>query len=186
LSNIERPTPERLAKAEGQFEDFISSEDKLTMRMLDKSMLNRMLGRETIDGDQYNAGLKYYKDWYLGGFAASGVVDPSRPFVDGGDPTAGQALRVDHANRFGKAHIAIGRVLASIVGDAILHEKPMDELCAKYARSSNRETARAQVHERVCTGLDALALYYFGPRGARAHYYRGDVSTDRPDLRETP
>jgi hypothetical protein len=179
-----KPTPERLLKAGDDVEDFVSDDDKLTRRMLDGSLLNKMLSRDTIDGEQYNAGVKYYKDWYLGGFAASGVVDPSKPFVDGGDPTAGQATRIYHANRFGKAAIAIGRVLASVVGDAILHEQRIDFLAQRYSKSTDRDRSRADVYQGIRLGLDALALYYFGPRRSRSHYHRGEDSTNRHDLRE--
>jgi hypothetical protein len=178
------PTSERLAKAGDDVEDFISSDDHLTRRMLDGSILDRLWSRQTIDGDQYNAGVKYYKDWYLGGFAASGVVDATKPYVDGGDPMAGQTVRLHHANRFGKAAIAIGRVLSSIVGDAVLHEQPMDFLCHRYSKSTDRDRARADVITVMKLGLDALALHYFGPRGRRSHYHREDEATNRPDLRE--
>ena len=107
---IATATPERLAKAGADIEDFIADTGARTKRMLDGSVLDMLASRRSISGDQYAAGCRLYADWYHAGLASSGVIDPARVVVDGGQSAGANDRILDAAGRFKKALLAVGKV----------------------------------------------------------------------------
>jgi len=177
----DEPTKERLRKAGEAFEDFITDTGARTKRMLDGSVLDKLVSRRSITGDQYTAGAQLYKDWYLAGFASSGVIDPGAVVVDGGKADMVNDRTLDAAGRFAKAILAIGKVHSHPLINIILLEEPMVQYGWKRHGYKNDDYAKLAAIVDLRSALTALDLYYYGhkkTKGGSSHAadYRPSIS----------
>ena len=165
------PTPERLAKAGDQVEAFSPGENvhHAAIRMLDGHPLERLATRGVITGDQYHAGTRFYADWYYSGLAASGVIDPSREVVDGGQTIRESDRKLAAMTSYKRAVQAIGMIHSTVVTDLVLLEQPVEAWGRKWFGQKAAKLAKAQAHAALIMALQALDHHYYGQRRNRAH-----------------
>jgi hypothetical protein len=174
----ELPTPERITQANGSHHPEKTDEGRTRFRFTDNDILEHLQSRSIITGEQYACGKRFYNDWYQSGLAASGVVDPGRVVVDGGNAAPVQIRQMDAAHRWVKACKAVGVVLCHPLTDMVLLETTATVYALRYLRKRDPETARLTAYTLLGAALDALVLYYLGPRHSRSHYHRGE----RPEI----
>lgn len=164
------PTPERLRMAGEAVEAFKPEENEnwRAIRLLDNHVLEFLRKRESITGDQYSAGNQFFSDWYYGGMANSGVIDPGRVIVDGGliEPAGDRKLFA--LGRWTKAVQAIGKVHSTTLIDLVLTEQPLHQWGARRFGQANRGRARAAAITALVLALEQLDLHYHGPRRTKA------------------
>lgn len=176
------PTPERLAKA-GEDVDEITpdrSENLRVVRMLDGNVLDRLLTRGVINGDQYSAGVKFYQDWYKSGLAASGVVDPGRVIVDGGLREHFSDHKMEAAGRLSQAILGIGRVHSLVLIDVLLLEKSLEEYGRRRYGSTSPKIAKRDATVALIDALTSLDYHYYGVRQAKTR--SSHVEGYRPEI----
>lgn len=181
----EMPTPERAAKAGDMASPHKTDEGRTTVRFTDGDIVEYMQTRGLINGDQYTCGKRFYADWYLSGLAASGVVDPGRVIVDGGNPEPGIVRRMEFAQRWAVACKAIGPVHCHSLTDLVLLDVPATTYALKHCGARDPKDARLVSYTILRLALDALVLHYMGPRHMRKCYHRAETPTSLPELRET-
>lgn len=179
------PTPERLRMAGDAVEAYTAEENEnwRSIRLLDNHPLEYLRNRECITGDQYSAGQQFYSDWYFGGLAASGVIDPGRIIVDGGQTEAASDRRLFALGRWQKAIREIGLVHSTTLTDLLLTEQKLHEWGARRFGQANRERARQAAITALVLALEQLDIHYHGPRRnrtrtAHAEGYRPTVLAD--------
>jgi len=176
------PTPERLRKAGENVEAFTPDENlhHRAIRLLDGHILARLAARSVITGDQHNAGSQYYSDWYHSGLAASGVIDPAKVIVDGGQRSHESDRKLSAMTRYKRAVIAIGFIHSTVLTDLVLLEKSIEEWSRKWFGQKSPKIAKAQGHAALVLALTALDHHYYGQRktGVRAAHMEGS----RPEI----
>lgn len=177
----EGPTPERLAKAGEDHERIvIEMEDggrkvsSTVQRMLDTSIIEKLYSYGAISLDQHSAGVELYQDWYRAGFANSGVIDPSKDFVDGGRADAMGDVVLDAAGRFAKALMAVGKLHSNALIDLVLLEKPLAEYGRKHYGYKNEKQAKLAATIRLKDALTSLDHHYHGQRKTRTRHAGAD------------
>lgn len=170
------PTPERLAKAGDQVEAFTAADSvhHQALRMLDGHPLERLASRGVITGDQYQAGTRFYGDWYYSGLAASGVIDPAREVVDGGLIMHESGRKLAAMTSYKRAVQAIGMIHSTVITDLVLLEQPVEEWGRKWFRQKAPKLAKAQAHAALILALQALDHHYYGERKTRPHVAHAD------------
>lgn len=183
------PTKERLRKARDEWERNIieigegeSKVSSLTYRMLDGSVLDNLASRKVITGDQYVAGVQLYQDWYLAGFASSGVIDPSKDVVDGGVVAGANDRVLDAAGRFAKALLAVGKVHSHPLINIILIEQPLNEYGLKRFAIKDEKDARLKAITALQLALEQLDYHYYGQRKTRGG--SSHVADYRPSIQD--
>lgn len=167
------PTPERKRKAGGAHAAHITDEGRTTVRFTDGDIVEYMQTRGMINGDMYDCGKRFYRDWYESGLAASGVVDPGKVIVDGGNPEPGIIRRMEFAQRWAVACKAVGDVLCRPLTDMVLLDEPPTVYAMKHLGRNDPKDARLAAYTVLTLALDALVLHYLGPRHMRKSYSRG-------------
>jgi hypothetical protein len=170
------PTPERLAKAGDQVEAFTAADSvhHQALRMLDGHPLERLASRGVITGDQYQAGTRFYGDWYYSGLAASGVIDPARDVVDGGLIMHESDRKLAAMTSYKRAVEAIGVIHSTVITDLVLFEQPIEEWGRKWFRQKAPKLAKVQAHAALILALQALDHHYYGQRKTRPYVAHAD------------
>lgn len=165
------PTPERLAKAGNQVEAFTAADSvhHQAIRMLDGHPLERLASRGVITGDQYQAGTRFYGDWYYSGLAASGVIDPAREVVDGGLIMHESDRKLAAMTAYKRAIKAIGVIHSTVITDLVLLEEPAEDWGRRWFRQKSPKLAKAHAHSALILALQALDHHYYGQRTRRPH-----------------
>jgi len=161
------PTRERLrmaAEDEIEIVSAIENEHWQAVRLLDNHPLEYLRRRECITGDQYSAGQQFYSDWYFGGLAASGVIDPGRVIVDGGQIEPAGDRRLFALSRWQKAVRQVGKVHSTTLIDLILTEQKLHAWGARRFNQANRERARQAAITALVLALEQLDVHYHGNR----------------------
>jgi len=179
------PTPERLAKAGPDVEAFAPDESvhHRAIRMLDGHVLERMASQGAISGDQYNAGVQFYGDWYYSGLAASGVIDPGRVVVDGGQIMHESDVRLAAMTRWKRAVQAIGIVHCQVLTDVVLNEMTMEAYGRKLGQAAPK-LAKLAARVALIGALTELDHHYYGQRQSKqrashaSDYRPGIVAAD--------
>lgn len=161
---IDRPTTERLAKARGDHEDFVTESGRRTLRMLDGSVLDMLASRRSITGDQYAAGAEFYRDWYLAGLAASGVIDPAKEVVDGGQIAGQSEVQMHHLGKWQKAVAAIGRVHSNAIVCIVLNEERLEDFGKRVFGYAKAKNAALSALTSLRLALTELDHHYHGQR----------------------
>ena len=148
------PTPERMGRAETDFER--GDTGRVTMR---DSPLDRALARKVVTREQYVAGQKYRHHWYHAGLADRlESLDLNRVFVtDIGDfsamaKTEGQVF---HRQRYREAVREAGKIGSYVLDWAVCRDVPLEQV--GYALGwTSRPQAYAAAAERLKTALDEM------------------------------
>lgn len=182
-------TPERLAMAGDAIETFIADTGRRTVRVLDGSVLDLLMSRGKINADHYTAGMQFYSDWYVGGLANSGVIDPAKERVDGGThkPQADEQLSALWS--FVRAVHAIGHQLADPVISMVCFDETRASYCRRKYGQTQEQTANAVSTAVLLMGLAALVDHYRGPapptrQRTRASHVQPDWRPRIPDERK--
>ena len=176
------PTPERLAKAGDAVEVFTPDQNEhwKAIRLLDAHVLEYLRKRECITGDQHSAGHQFYSDWYYAGLANSGVIDPGRIVVDGGQIEPAGDRRLFALSRWQKAVQGVGRVHSTTLIDLLLTEQPLHVWGARRFGQANRERARQAAITALVLALEQLDIHYHGPRHTRTR--SAHIDGYRPEI----
>lgn len=163
------PTPERLRMAGEDVEavSAIENEHWQAIRLLDNHPLEYLRKRDCITGNQHSAGHQFYSDWYFGGLANSGVIDPGRIIVDGGGGDPHGERRMFALTRWQKAVKALGMVHSTTLIDLLLMEQKFHEWGLRRFNQANRERARQAAITAMVLALEQLDIHYHGPRRSR-------------------
>jgi hypothetical protein len=169
---IDGPTFERLTKAKGQHEDFVTDTGRRTKRLLDGDILEVLNLRGSLTGDQYVAGKTFYRDWYEAGMAASGVIDPARVVVDGGTHKPAGDRQLDALWRWKRAVQSIGIVHSKPVICMLLCDEPLLDYGRRVFKRQQEKQATVAAITALQLGLQALDYHYHGQRrtGARTFH----------------
>lgn len=161
------PTPERLAKAGDDVEVFTpaDAEHFRTIRMVDTAPIDKLRKQMLITADQYNAGCRYFQDWYRAGFCPSGVIDPMKERVDGGTHKHVSDAVLAAMTRYNHALKALDYDCSIALQEVVLHEKPF----RVYANQESPEFPQFRERRAVALrllrkGLSQLAAHYWPPR----------------------
>lgn len=161
------PTPQRRAMA-GEDEIEIVTPDQShnwrAVRMLDGHVLEYLRNRKAINADHYEAGHRFYSDWYHAGLAASGVIDPGRVIVDGGNHDAMQDRKLTALNAWQKAVQGVGLIHSTILSDILLVEERLESWGRRRRGQNNPKLARHAAITALVLALEALDLFYYPPR----------------------
>lgn len=170
------PTPERLAKAGHHVEAFTPDETlhHRAIRMLDGHVLERLASRGVISGDQYHAGVRFYGDWYYSGLAASGVIDPGRVIVDGGQLMHESDLKLAAMTKWKRAVQGVGMIHCQVLTSCVLNEEDMATYGSRRYGQKAPKLARLMTQAALIDALSALDLHYYGERTRRAHVAHAD------------
>lgn len=130
--------------------------------------LKRMYVRGVIGRVLYNAGLKYYEHWQLGGLMNMGSIDMGR--VGGsGDPTfrllPSSDRQAEHRAEFRRGYDALmingkGTVFLDYVNAIVLREEDPEAVGRRLTKRTAPSQARAVAIEFLKAGLDRLAEAY--------------------------
>lgn len=178
------PTPERLARAIGEDGKPMISEielgsDNINWRAyrLNDAPLGRlrMAAKPKITGDQFNAGELYFGVVYYAGMMASGVVDPGRVIVDGGqykdipDRLIAAKARYEHIIK------RMPHELHHITDAVVVQEIPLAEYAERFNRIKERRIRQAVALDRLTMGLDWLVRHFdIGSKAVRSRSYVGE------------
>lgn len=160
------PTPERLRRAGRDVEAFTPDESlhHHAIRMLDGHVLERLASRKVISGDLYHSGLRFYGDWYFAGLAASGVIDPERVIVDGGQPVHENDRRLAALTRWKRAVVAVGLIHCTVLTSVLLNEESLETYGRRRYGHKARKLAVLAATTTLIDGLTALDHHYYGQR----------------------
>lgn len=189
--SIERPTAERLAKASEEFEERvvkIGDEPEATVvQMLDGSVLDRLLSRRQIATAQYSAGVRFYGDWYAAGLASSGVIDPSKDVVDGGNSEPAQVRQAEAAGRWVRAVQAVGKIHSNVLINVLLIEMSLQAYGQRDRRYADPKDARLAATVSLRNALTELDHHYYGQREDRPrHSHAPDYRPAIVPVQNTP
>ena len=180
------PTPERMRKAGEAVTHHKTDEGRTTVRFTDGDIVEYMQSRGMINGDMYDCGKRFYADWYKSGLAASGVVDPGRVIVDGGNPEPGIIRRMEYAQAWAVACKSVGEVLSRPLTDMVLLDVPANVYALRHMGLKDPKDARLAAYTLLRAALDALVLHYLGPRHMRKSYHRAEdaIPSHHPEMHE--
>jgi hypothetical protein len=170
---IDGPTLERLAKAKGQHEDFITDSGRRTKRLLDGDVLEVLNSRGSITGDQYVAGKTFYQDWYEAGMAASGVIDPARVVVDGGTHKPVSDRQLDALWRWKRAVQGIGFIHSKPAICLVLLDEPLLDYGRRVFKRQQEKQATVAAITALQLSLQALDYHYHGQRRTGTRTFHG-------------
>ena len=171
------PTVERFRKAGEDYEQFITESGRRTLRLLDGSVLDMLLNRRVITGDQYHAGGQFYLDWYLSGLAASGTVDPAKDVVDNSPNPTISERKLDAMQKWQAAVRYIGMIHCQVMTSVVLMEETLESYGRRRYKVTNPKKARLKAITSLIDALDALDIYYYGRKSVRM------ASAHAPDYR---
>lgn len=175
-----RPTPERLAQAAAAGDDAVTevvtevkdkagnAERAVATRLADEP-LELLFKRGAIDQEQYACGREYYRHWAASGLATSGVVDPARERVDGGQVHIESEVRQWHLERFQMMAGRLGTVHARVMRACVLMGVSMQDYGNLYSGHKDAKRAQTWAQSRLTAALEELALALLGDRTKRSH-----------------
>lgn len=174
------PTPERMKQAGEGMEPRRTETNAIAYRATDCDILNHLASRKVIDGDQLVCGERYFRDWYRAGLAASGVVDPGRVIVDGGNSDQVADAKLDALSAWAKATKAVGPTLAHPLTNMVLLQETATVYAMRYLGKRDPKDMRLAAYIALGLALDALVLHYLGPRRRKPSH--GMMSGARPGI----
>lgn len=163
-------TPERLRRAGDNIETFTPDENinHRAIRLLDGHVLDFLRSRGTITGEEYVAGTRFYADWYYGGLSNSGVIDPGRVVVDGGQIDHTSERQMEALTNFNQAIKAIGKTNGEVLTDILIAEEKLEEW-ARRVLGRHKSDKHGRIAATACLRLALMALdiHYHGRRHVR-------------------
>lgn len=150
------PTPERLAKSDGEFYQVQEGSDRGSYVMKD-APAQRLLKRGVIGPAQFLAGQRYAEDWYAAG-QAERYATLNLDRVDGGASEITDArLRAQQAHR--EARQALGWH-CTIVVESVFCRATTVEAAGRQAGWTSKPQATYAGEAVLVVGLDRLVRHY--------------------------
>lgn len=173
------PTPERLAKAGDLVEAFTpdKNENYKAVRLLDGSILDFLLNRGSIKGEEYAAGVMLCKDHAIANSGNSGVIDPEKIRVDGGRVDHVTDIRLDAETRYKAALEGVGRPHRDYLEAVVVHGESLESIGRRAHRHKSEKLARNAATASIRDALIALDYFYHGRRNM------GHRSSHAPDYK---
>lgn len=162
------PTPERMAQVNG-FDELAEATAggmlKRTGAIRVWSALENLYRNRLITGPQYDAGEKFYRDWYIGHVASSQVTMKWSDYVSGLSGPGGNLDAAErkafHAKRYAQANAMLEqlRIRKPIHWLVINDIKPQD-VGRRFRGYRGADRASAAGTTVVAIGLELLAKFY--------------------------
>jgi len=118
--------------------------------------------------------MRYYFDWYKSGLANSGVIDPGRVIVDGGQVEHFSDAKLDAMTRYNRALKAVGGTLGQVLADMLLHGERLEDYGRRKCGQNSFKLARLAATSQLKLALDALDYFYHGRRDTRTRVSHAD------------
>lgn len=164
------PTPERMRRAGYAFDELAEATAggmlKKTGAIRVWSALENLYRNRLITGPQYDAGEKYYRDWYLGFQASSQVTMKWSDYVSGlsgGDNGSMDAAerKVFHVKRFAAANTLLEQMdLRKPIHWLVINDIKPRDVGSRFRGYRGAEKAQASGTTAIAIGLQALAKFY--------------------------
>lgn len=116
--------------------------------------------RQDIEPAEFQAGERYYEDWYKSGLCPQTSVDYTQDKVDTSGVTTSMEFRADALDSFLKAARVNGHLISPVVDAICLHGDRIAEVQGHPNMRRNSRDRQAQVIWTLRIGLDNLAVHY--------------------------
>lgn len=164
---IIKPTRQRMRRAPGYDELVETSRGGVTRKngaVRVWSQLENLYRNRRLTDEQYQAGQKYYSDWYLSGFQPN-VTSKLQEWIQNGGGGQGSMdameRRVFHQKRFAQANdILNGLGTRKAVHWLVINDTPAEAIGRKFWGYSGRKTASAGAVTGIALSLQLLAKFY--------------------------
>lgn len=163
------PTPERMAQATG-FDEMAEATAggmlKRTGAIRVWSALENLYRNRLITGPQYDAGEKFYRDWYIGHVASSQVTMKWSDYVSGISGSSGGNMdaaerKAFHAKRYAQANVQLDALgVRKPVHWLVIHDIKPQDVGRRFRGYRGKERASAAGTTAVALGLELLAKFY--------------------------
>jgi hypothetical protein len=165
--DIVKPTRERLRRAPGITEMVEVVGGGVTRKsgaVRIWSQLENLYRNRRLTDEQYQAGQKYYADWYLSGFAPR-VTSRMAEWVQNGGGGQGSMdameRRVFHQKRFAQANAVLeGLGTRKAVHWFVLGDTPAEQIGRKFWGYAGKHSASAGAVTGIAISLQQLAKFY--------------------------
>lgn len=163
------PTPERMLKAGYCFDEMAEASAggmlKKTGAIRVWSALENLYRNHLITPPQYDAGEKYYRDWYIGFQASSQVTMKWSDYVSGLGADSGSMDAVErkvfHAKRFAAANGILEQMdIRKPIHWLVIHDIHPQDVGRRLRGYRGKDKAAAAGTTAVALGLQALAKFY--------------------------
>jgi hypothetical protein len=166
--DIINPTPERMRHSIGHDELTETQAGGVTKKSGAKRMwtqLENLYRNGRLTGEQHQAGLKYYADWWLGLEAGRSTTMRWSEYISGlggGDGNMDAAeRRVFHAKRWAEANKILEELgVRKAIHWLVINDIKPENIGRKYWGYSGRKTASAGAVTGISIALQRLAKFY--------------------------
>lgn len=163
------PTPERLKQAGYAFDEMAEASGggmlKKTGAIRVWSSLENLYRNGLITAPQYDAGEKYYRDWYIGFQASSQVTMKWSEYISGlaGGENGMDAVerKVFHCKRFAAANALLDQFdMRKPVHWLVIHDIAPRDVGHRLRGYRGKDKAQAAGTTAIALALQALAKFY--------------------------
>jgi hypothetical protein len=161
------PTPERLKAAAG-YDELTEANAGGVLRKTGAirvwSALENLYRNRLISPEQYDAGEKLYRDWYLGHVASAQVTMKWSEYISGlgGEGNLDAAERkAFHAKRYAQANLLLDQLrIRKPVHWLVINDIKPEDVGRRLRGYRGQRAASASGTTAVALGLDLLARFY--------------------------
>jgi hypothetical protein len=162
-----KPTRQRMRRAPG-FDELTETQSGGVARKSGAvrvwSQLENLYRNRRLTDEQYQAGQKYFADWYLAGFSPR-VTSRMSEWVQGAAGSPGNLdaaeRRVFHAKRFAQANVILEDMgTRKVVHWLVITDTPAETIGRKYWGYSGKHSAAAGAVTGISISLQRLAKFY--------------------------
>lgn len=163
-------TPERIRLAGYGFDELAEATAggmlKKTGAIRVWSALEDLYRNKRITGPQYDAGEKYYRDWYIGFMASSQVTMKWSDYVSGLGGSDNQSMdaaerKVFHVKRYAAANAILEQLdIRKPVHWLVINDIKPRDVGSRFRGYRGADKAQAAGATAVAIGLQALAKFY--------------------------
>lgn len=163
-------TPERLAKVAGYDEMAEAMSSGMTRKsgaIRVWSALENLYRNRLISPEQYDAGEKYYRDWYLGHVASAQITMKWSEYISGigGDGNLDASERkAFHAKRYSQANNLLDGLgikgVRKVLHWLVINDVKPEDIGRRFIGYRGKDKAAASGRTAVAIGLQMLAKFY--------------------------
>ena len=167
MDDVVKPTRQRMRLAPG-FDELTETQAGGTTRKSGAvrvwSQLENLYRNRRLTDEQYQAGRKFYADWYLGGFQPR-ITSRMSEWVQGAAGGVGNMdaaeRRVFHQRRFAQANAILEELgTRKAVHWLIIADTPAESIGRRFWGYGGRKTASAGAVIGISVSLQRLAKFY--------------------------
>lgn len=165
--DVIKPTRQRLRRAPG-LDEIVETLPGGTTRKSGAvrvwSQLENLYRNNRLTAEQYQAGQKYYADWYLGLQAGRSVTMKWSEYISGlgGDGNLDAAeRRVFHSKRFAAANVLLDELgTRKAVHWLVINDMPAETIGRKFWGYAGKHSASAGAVTGITVSLHRLSKFY--------------------------